>query len=196
MDEWIGRDLERLRKLRGLRREDVAAQLPEPVSPSTIRNIEHNENYNVSVGLLRGIAAVLGARINIACESLDAAPIASATDGEEVGTRVIDNEYFISYIRARYPECPLTNSQIGRRMWDFAKPRGAEMMNGRKQMKKLPATTTGVNYRLPTHAAEYRVRERDLELLHSFADRLGKAFRDEKGRVLVPVGPVIRQEKP
>lgn len=192
MAEWIGRELERIRKLRGLRREDVAAQLYEPVSPSTIRNIEHDETYNVSVELLRQIAAVLGARINVSCESLDA-PVAE-TEGA-VSTRVIDNEYFISYIRAKYPECPLTNSQIGRRMWDFAKPRGAEMMNGRKQMKKLPATTTGANYRLPSHAAEYRVRERDLDLLHSFADRLGRAFRDGKGRVLVPIGPVIRQEQ-
>ncbi|MDQ6716985.1 MAG: helix-turn-helix domain-containing protein [Gemmatimonadota bacterium] len=192
MADWIGRDLERLRKLRGLRREDVAAQLSEPVSPSTIRNIEHDETYNVSVGLLRQIASVLGANINLSCESLDAPVIESDAS---TGTRVIDNEYFISYIRSKYPECPLTNSQIGRRMWDFAKPRGAEMTNGRKQVKKLPATTTGVNYRLPSHAAEYRVRERDLDLLHSFADRLGRAFRDEKGRVLVPVGPVIRQEQ-
>jgi transcriptional regulator with XRE-family HTH domain len=192
MADWIGRELERLRKLRGLRREDVAAQLSEPVSPSTIRNIEHDETYNVSVELLRQMAAVLGARINISCESLDAQ--VAELEGN-TATRVIDNEYFISYIRTKYPECPLTNSQIGRRMWDFAKPRGAEMMNGRKQMKKLPATTTGANYRLPSHAAEYRVRERDLDLLHSFADRLGRAFRDEKGRVLVPVGPVIRQEQ-
>jgi transcriptional regulator with XRE-family HTH domain len=192
MADWIGRELERLRKLRGLRREDVAAQLSEPVSPSTIRNIEHDETYNVSVGLLRQIAAVLGAQINVSCETLDAPAV--EIDGV-TSTRIIDNEYFISYIRAKYPDCPLTNSQIGRRMWDFAKPRGAEMMNGRKQMKKLPATTTGANYRLPSHAAEYRVRERDLDLLHSFADRLGRAFRDEKGRVLVPVGPVIRQEQ-
>src|SRR6478672_5446703 len=192
MTDWIGRDLERLRKLRGLRREDVAAQLTEPVSPSTIRNIEHDETYNVSVGLLRQIASVLGASINLSCESLDAPVIESES---ATGTRVIDNEYFISYIRSKYPECPLTNSQIGRRMWDFAKPRGAEMMNGRKQMKKLPATTTAANYRLPSHAAEYRVKERDLDLLHSFADRLGRAYRDDKGRVLVPVGPVIRQEK-
>lgn len=192
MAEWIGRELERLRKLRGLRREDVAAQLTEPVSPSTIRNIEHDESYNVSLALLRQIAAVLGARINVSCESLDAP---SLDDDTQSTTRIIDNEYFISYIRSKYPECPLTNSQIGRRMWDFAKPRGAEMMNGRKQMKKLPATTTAANYRLPSHAAEYRVRERDLDLLHSFADRLGRAFRDEKGRVLVPVGPVIRQEQ-
>lgn len=192
MAEWIGRELERLRKLRGLRREDVAAQLSEPVSPSTIRNIEHDETYNVSVGLLRQIATVLGARIDIACATLDVA--AAEADGVP-STRVIDNEYFISYIRSKYPDCPLTNSQIGRRMWDFAKPRGAEMMNGRKQMKKLPATTPGANYRLPSHAAEYRVKERDLDLLHSFADRLGRAFRDEKGRVLVPVGPVIRQEQ-
>lgn len=192
MAEWIGRDLERLRKLRGLRREDVAAQLSEPVSPSTIRNIEHDETYNVSVGLLRQIASVLGASIHLSCESLDAPVVESEA---ATGTRVIDNEYFISYIRSKYPDCPLTNSQIGRRMWDFAKPRGAEMTNGRKQVKKLPATTTGANYRLPSHAAEYRVRERDLELLHSFADRLGRAFRDGKGRVLVPVGPVIRQEQ-
>jgi transcriptional regulator with XRE-family HTH domain len=192
MSEWIGRDLERLRKLRGLRREDVAAQLTEPVSPSTIRNIEHDETYNVSLELVRQIAAVLGAKVTLSLENTDAPLLASAE--LETSTRVIDNTYFIAYIRTRYPDCPLSNSQIGRRMWDFAKPRGAELTNGRKQVKKLPATTSGVNYRLPSHAAEYRVKERDLDLLHSFADRLGRAFRDEKGRVLVPVGPVIRQE--
>jgi transcriptional regulator with XRE-family HTH domain len=192
MNEWIGRDLERLRKLRGLRREDVAAQLTEPVSPSTIRNIEHDETYNVSLELVRQIAAVLGAKVTLSLENNDAPLLASAE--LETSTRVIDNTYFIAYIRTRYPDCPLSNSQIGRRMWDFAKPRGAELTNGRKQVKKLPATTSGVTYRLPSHAAEYRVKERDLDLLHSFADRLGRAFRDEKGRVLVPVGPIIRQE--
>jgi transcriptional regulator with XRE-family HTH domain len=196
MAEWIGRELERIRKLRGLRREDVAARLPRPVSPSTIRNIEHDEEYNVSLDLLRQIAAVLGAKIQVSLEADDlkrwqtppgqrpAIDLADARiDGQE---RLIDNEYFIRYIRARYPDCPLTNSQIGRRMWDFAKPRGAELVKGRMQVKK-PAKESIATYRLPTTAAQYRVRERDMEVLHGFADRLGRAYRDEKGRVLVPL---------
>ena len=100
---------------------------------------------------------------------------------------MIDNEYFIRYIRGRYPDCPLTNSQIGRRMWDFAKPRGAELVKGRMQVKRLPSSESIATYRLPTTAAQYRVRERDMEVLHGFADRLGRAYRDEKGRVLVPL---------
>src|SRR2546430_16432301 len=71
MAEWIGRELERIRKLRGLRREDVAARLPRPVSASTIRNIEHDEEYNVSLDLLRQIAAVLGAKILVSLEADD-----------------------------------------------------------------------------------------------------------------------------
>src|SRR5215210_3721675 len=71
MSEWIGRELERIRKLRGLRREDVAARLSRPVSASTIRNIEHDEEYNVSLDLLRQIAAVLGARIQVSLEADD-----------------------------------------------------------------------------------------------------------------------------
>jgi transcriptional regulator with XRE-family HTH domain len=197
MAEWIGRELERIRKLRGLRREDVAARLSKPVSPSTIRNIEHDEDYNVSLDLLQQIAAVLGAKIQVSLEAEDlrrwqtppgqrpAIVVADVSDdGHE---RLIDNEYFIRYIRARYPDCPLTNSQIGRRMWDFAKPRGAELVKGRMQVKKLPATERIATYRLPTTAAQYRVRERDMEVLHGFADRLGRAYRDEKGRVLVPL---------
>jgi transcriptional regulator with XRE-family HTH domain len=199
MSEWIGRELERIRKLRGLRREDVAARLSRPVSASTIRNIEHDEEYNVSLDLLRQIAAVLGAKIQVSLEADDlkrwhtppgARPAFQLTDiapdgeGQE---RLIDNEYFIRYIRARYPECPLTNSQIGRRMWDFAKPRGAELVKGRMQVKKMPATESIATYRLPTTAAQYRVRERDIEVLHGFADRLGRAYRDDKGRVLVPL---------
>jgi len=189
-------ELERIRKLRGLRREDVAARLPRPVSPSTIRNIEHDEEYNVSLDLLRQIAAVLGAKIQVSLEADDlkrwqtspgqrrAINLTDApADGQE---RLIDNEYFIRYIRARYPDCPLTNSQIGRRMWDFAKPRGAELVKGRMQVKK-PAKESIATYRLPTTAAQYRVRERDMEVLHGFADRLGRAYRDEKGRVLVPL---------
>src|SRR5450759_5875816 len=143
MPEWIGRELERIRKLRGLRREDVAARMARPVSASTIRNIEHDEDYNVSLDLLRQIAAVLGAKIQVSLEAEDlnrwhtppgqrpAIELADVpAEGQE---RLIDNEYFIRYIRARYPDCPLTNSQIGRRMWDFAKPRGAELVKGRMQ---------------------------------------------------------------
>jgi len=198
MSEWIGRELERIRKLRGLRREDVAARLPKPFSPSTIRNIEHDEEYNVSLELLRQIAEVLGAKIQVSLEAEDlkrwhtppgprpAINIADAsTNGDH--EKLIDNEYFIRYIRARYPDCPLTNSQIGRRMWDFAKPRGAELVKGRMQVKELPKTESIATYRLPTTAAQYRVHERDIEVLHGFADRLGRAHRDEKGRVLVPL---------
>jgi hypothetical protein len=54
------------------------------------------------------------------------------------------------------------------------------------QVKKLPSESIAT-YRLPTTAAQYRVRERDMEVLHGFADRLGRAHRDEKGRVLVPL---------
>jgi transcriptional regulator with XRE-family HTH domain len=198
MAEWIGRELERIRKLRGLRREDVAARLPRPVSPSTIRNIEHDEEYNVSLDLLRQIAAVLGAKILVSLEAEDLKrwqtppgarpafePLEHQVEGEG-NVRLIDNEYFIRYIRARYPDCPLTNSQIGRRMWDFAKPRGAELVKGRMQVKKLPSESIAT-YRLPTTAAQYRVREQDMEVLHGFADRLGRAYRDDKGRVLVPL---------
>ncbi|HMH25818.1 MAG TPA: helix-turn-helix transcriptional regulator [Gemmatimonadaceae bacterium] len=198
MAEWIGRELERIRKLRGLRREDVAARMAKPVSASTIRNIEHDEDYNVSLDLLQQIAAVLGAKIQVSLEAEDlkrwqtppgqrpAIQLGDAppVDGQE---RLIDNEYFIRYIRARYPDCPLTNSQIGRRMWDFAKPRGAELVKGRMQVKKMPTDESIATYRLPTTAAQYRVRERDMEVLHGFADRLGRAYRDEKGRVLVPL---------
>jgi len=201
MADWIGRELERIRKLRGLRREDVAARLSRPVSASTIRNIEHDEEYNVSLDLLRQIAAVLGAKIQVSLEAEDlkrwqtppgqrpAIGVADVpAEGSGIGhERLIDNEYFIRYIRARYPDCPLTNSQIGRRMWDFAKPRGAELVKGRMQVKKLPGSESIATYRLPTTAAQYRVRERDIEVLHGFADRLGRAYRDEKGRVLVPL---------
>ena len=121
MAEWIGRELERIRKLRGLRREDVAARLPRPVSPSTIRNIEHDEEYNVSLELLRQIAAVLGAKIQVSLEAEDlkrwqtppgprtAINIADASSNGEQ-EKLIDNEYFIRYIRGRYPDCPLTVS--------------------------------------------------------------------------------------
>ena len=198
MPEWIGRELERIRKLRGLRREDVAARMARPVSASTIRNIEHDEDYNVSLDLLRQIAAVLGAKIQVSLEAEDLnrwhtppgqRPAIQLGDAPpaEAQERLIDNEYFIRYIRARYPDCPLTNSQIGRRMWDFAKPRGAELVKGRMQVKKMPTNESIATYRLPTTAAQYRVRERDMEVLHGFADRLGRAYRDEKGRVLVPL---------
>jgi transcriptional regulator with XRE-family HTH domain len=151
---WIGKDLEHLRKLRGLRREDVAAQMPVPVSPSTIRNIEHDVNYNVSIDLLRHIAKVLGAEVRITLETVPEA------DGGEVqlGKRIVDNEYFIRYIRSRYPDCPLTNSQIGRRMWSFASSHGAELVRERKQLKKVIDPDGGSTlHPSPTTAAEYLV---------------------------------------
>ncbi len=183
MAEWIGRDLEKLRELRGLRREDVAAQLPVPVSPSTIRNIEHDEQYNVSLKLLRQIAAVLGAEVRITLET-----VPEKETGEVLlGKRIVDNEYFIRYIRARYPDCPLTNSQIGRRMWSFAASHGAELVRERKQLKKASDPSAGTTlHPSPTTAAEYEVWEKDFLALERFADRLGRAFSDGKGGVLVP----------
>src|SRR6476661_2711157 len=113
MPEWIGRELERIRKLRGLRREDVAARMDRPVSASTIRNIEHDEDYNVSLDLLRQIAKVLGVNIQVSLEAEDLKrwntppgqrPAINLDDAPMLGQeRLIDNEYFIRYIRARYP---------------------------------------------------------------------------------------------
>lgn len=188
MSTWIGHDLEQLRKLRGLRREDVAAQLPVPVSPSTIRNIEHDDHYNVSLDLLRQIATVLGAELRVSVEagSDEWAETDAGGPGSE-SKRVVDNEYFIRYIRSRYPNCPLTNSQIGRRMWSFAESHGAELVRGRKQLKKANDPAGGTTlHRSPTTAAEYQVLQKDFAALERFADRLGRAFPDGKGGVLVP----------
>lgn len=183
VSDWIGRDLERLRKLRGLRREDVAAQLTVPVSASTIRNIEHDEHYNVSLDLLRQIATVLGAELRL---TLDVHEDEALTEPAEPGRRMVDNEYFIRYVREHYPECPLTNSQIGRRMWSFAESRGAELVRGRKQLKRVELTDMPTGHRSPTTAAEYQVWEKDFVALTRFADRLGRAFSDGKGGFLVP----------
>jgi len=204
MAGWIGRDLERLRKLRGLRRVDVAAQLS--LSPSTIRNIEHDESYNVSLELLRQVATVLGATVSISLDvpevqegdqhdgaGTEQASAETASGGQPSGAsnlsdapRVVTNDQFIRLIRERYPDCPLTNSQIGRRMWQFAKSRGAELVKGRKQLKRSPAMQSAA-YRVPTTAAQYSVKERDVRALERFADRLGRAFKDSQGRVLVPI---------
>ncbi len=183
ISDWIGHDLERLRKLRGLRREDVAAQLTVPVSASTIRNIEHDEHYNVSLDLLRQIVAVLGAELRV---TLDVREDENEAGTVEPGRRMVDNEYFIRYIRERYPDCPLTNSQIGRRMWSFAESRGAELVRGRKQLKRVELAGPQAVHRSPTTAAEYQVWERDFVALQRFADRLGRAFSDGKGGFLVP----------
>jgi len=190
MAGWIGRDLERLRKLRGLRREDVAAQLS--LSPSTIRNIEHDERYNVSLDLLRQVAEVLGATVRISIEIPEAhaghgttVSEPSATESLD-GRRVVTNDRFIRLVRERYPACPLTNSQIGRRMWQFAHSRGAVLVKGRKQLRPTPSPSTAT-YRVPTTSAEYALQERDIDALEGFADRLGRAFKDVKGRVLVPI---------
>jgi len=190
MAVWIGRDLERLRKLRGLRREDVAAQLS--LSPSTIRNIEHDERYNVSLDLLRQVAEVLGATVRISIEVPEQSELEDTADSESVVTerqdsrRVVTNERFIRLVRERYPECPLTNSQIGRRMWQFAHSRGAVLVKERKQLRPSPVPSTAT-YRVPTTSAEYALREGDIAVLDGFADRLGRAFKDGKGRVLVPI---------
>jgi hypothetical protein len=155
------------------------------LSPSTIRNIEHDEHYNVSLDLLRNIAEVLGATVRVTLE-IPEVPETAAVSSETSGRKVVTNDYFIRLIHERHPECPLTNSQIGRRMWQFAKSRGAELVKERKQIARSPASSVA-NYRVPTTAAQYAVRERDLAAMERFADRLGRAFRDEKGRVLVPI---------
>lgn len=181
MAEWIGRDLKRLRKLRGMRRQDVAAQLRQPVSVSTIRNIEHDERYNVSLDLLGQIAQVLGADVRITLEQREV----EARGRTEEGKRVIASDHFIHLIRENHPDCPLTNSQIGRRMWGFASARGATRVRERKLVKKA-LSWTGLK-RAPTTAAEYEVSEHDVAAMERYADRLGRAFKDDKGRILVPV---------
>jgi len=169
----------------------VAAQITVPVSPSTIRNIEHDDHYNVSLDLLRQIATVLGAELRVTLEVRDEEGSASGTAQTPVeavppGRRLVDNEYFIRYIREKYPECPLTNSQIGRRMWSFAESRGAELVRERKQLKRVEATDAPPGHRSPTTAAEYQVWEKDFIALQRFANRLGRAFSDGKGGFLVP----------
>ena len=190
MSGWIGRDLERLRRLRGLRREDVAAQLS--LSPSTIRNIEHDETYNVSLDLLRQVAEVVGATVRISLEIPEQSGGHEHTVSEafveksQEEHRVVTNERFIRRVREHYPECPLTNSQIGRRMWQFAHSRGAVLMKGRKQVRPTLSPSI-VSYRVPTTSAEYSVKATDVDALDRFADRLGRAYKDKKGQVLVPV---------
>ena len=181
MADWIGRDLKRLRKLRGMRRQDVAAQLRHPVSVSTIRNIEHDERYNVSLDLLGQIAQVLGADVRVTLEPRE------GESGIRTGgaTRVVASDHFIRIIREKHPDCPLTNSQIGRRMWGFASARGATRVRERKLVKKA-LSWTGLK-RAPTTAAEYEVTEDDMAAMERYADRLGRAFKDDKGRILVPV---------
>jgi hypothetical protein len=71
-------------------------------------------------------------------------------------------------------------------MWQFAHSRGAVLVKGRKQLRPSPAPSTAT-YRVPTTSAEYSVKELDIVALDQFADRLGRAFKDAKGRVLVPV---------
>ena len=184
MAEWIGRDLKRLRKLRGMRRQDVAAQLRQPVSVSTIRNIEHDERYNVSLDLLGQIAQVLGADVRVTLEPREVESKGRIEEAE--GTkRVIASDHFIHLIREKHPDCPLTNSQIGRRMWGFANARGAKRVRERKLVKKA-LSWTGLK-RAPTTAAEYEVWEHDVAAMERYADRLGRAFKDDKCRILVPV---------
>ena len=190
MPEWIGRDLEQLRRLRGLRREDVAAQLS--LSPSTIRNIEHDETYNVSLDLLRQVAEVVGATVRISLEIPEQIGGRGETESavfaekSQTGSCVVTNERFIRRVREHYPDCPLTNSQIGRRMWQFAHSRGAVLMKGRKQVRPTLSPSI-VSYRVPTTSAEYSVKGSDVDALDRFADRLGRAYKDKKGQVLVPV---------
>lgn len=190
MSGWIGRDLEQLRRLRGLRREDVAAQLS--LSPSTIRNIEHDETYNVSLDLLRQIAEVVGATVRISLEipeqsgGREQAVSDTFVEKSQEDHRVVTNERFIRRVREHYPECPLTNSQIGRRMWQFAHSGGAVLMKGRKQVRPTLSPSI-VSYRVPTTSAEYSVKASDVDALDRFADRLGRAYKDKKGQVLVPV---------
>lgn len=159
----------------------------EPVCASTIRNIEHDERYNVSLDQLRQIAEVLGASLDVRVAAADLAGEPTCEAEGQHGRRVTDNAYFIRLIRSRYPHCPLTNSQIGRRMWSFAKPRGADLVKGRKVIRKNQTGDAHPTIGMPTTVARYSVKESDFVLLEKFADRLGRAFKDSKGRVLVPL---------
>jgi hypothetical protein len=72
-------------------------------------------------------------------------------------------------------------------MWSFASSHGAELVRERKQFRKVIDPSAGTTlHPSPTTAAEYEVREKDFVSLERFADRLGRAFSDGKGGILVP----------
>jgi hypothetical protein len=71
-------------------------------------------------------------------------------------------------------------------MWSFAASHGAELVRERKAIRKANPSEGTTLFRAPTTAAEYKVNNRDFAMLERFADRLGRAFSDGKGGILVP----------
>src|SRR5690606_10737403 len=99
----VGKLIEDQRKRRGLSRRELAQLLD--VSAQTILNVERDPHYNLGTRLLRGIEVGLGGEFHISFE-----------EGMAMNRIRMGNDEFILNIR-KNGECPLTNDQLGRRVW-------------------------------------------------------------------------------
>ena len=162
---WIGPQIEALRKKRGLRRDELAGRLS--VSIQTVYNFERRPDYDASLGLLRAMEEALGARIEL---SIKEVRVNSSADP----TITMGNDEFILLIRKQYPKCSLDNAVIGKRIWEWLRDR-----NGQKVAEDFPALWAGADEHLldesglPKTAAQFSFPLGLLPEIYAFLAHLG-----------------------
>src|SRR4051794_17176603 len=118
----VGKLIEEQRRRRGLSRGELAQRIG--VSVQTVLNLERGPDYNLGTRLLRRIEAALGGEFRI--EFMEGVMNERVTMG---------NDEFVLYIRKKKDNCPLTNDQLGRRIWIWIR----DNADGEKLVEDQPA---------------------------------------------------------
>jgi transcriptional regulator with XRE-family HTH domain len=161
--KWIGPELERRRLALGLSRAELARRVG--VSAQTVLNVERQPTYNLSVRLLKSLSATLQLQFEII--------IKEKTMTSDI---TMGNDEFILYIRKNFPECTVTNDQLGKRVWMWLRDQAAAKAGSGDAVACLwgeSATNLG-ELALPSTATQFSFDRKLLPALYDLLDSLGQ----------------------
>lgn len=162
---WLGPEIEKQRLALGLSRAELAKR--SGVSAQTILNVERDPTYNLNVRLLDSLADALNVQFEIIIKEQ------TMTTGITMG-----NDEFILYVRKNYPECSITNDQLGKRIWTWIRdqdPSATKAGTGDAVPCLWGDSAQNLGERsLPTTATQFSFDRGILPALYDLLDNLGR----------------------
>src|ERR1035438_8587 len=103
----IGGLIESRRRHLGLSRLQLASRLG--ISSQTVLNLERDPTYNLGTSLMRRLEEALHVNFDL-----------TMRERRTMSTKItMGNDEFILYIRNNYPDCPTSNHQLGKDIWEW-----------------------------------------------------------------------------
>jgi transcriptional regulator with XRE-family HTH domain len=159
----VGKLITARRLLLGFSREHLADLVG--VTSQTILNIERDRDYNVGTRVLLRLEEALDVEFEITIK-----------EKREMNDRIsMGNEEFILYIRKNFPDCNLTNAQLGKSIWIWLR----QNADAQKTLDNQPClwgdhTPNLVTPDLPVTATQFNFNREVLPDLYRFLDKTGK----------------------